>query len=84
MDYLNLYKPQTHFAVVKTDTPNFFEPYTRVLVQTDSLNFEKPPTHFAKVETDSPNFYLLPTSFAEVKTNYGNFYMPVTRLHSPI
>ena len=52
------FKFDTRFAVVKTNSPNFYKPPTRFeLVQIGSLNFDKPPTHFAVAKTDSVNFY---------------------------
>ena len=49
------------FAVLKTDSPNFYKPPTYHLVRkTNSPNIYKPPTRFFVLKTGSPNFYKAP------------------------
>ena len=43
----SLYKPHTHFVVVKTDSPNFYK-----VVKRDSPSFYEFHTRFAAVKTD--------------------------------
>ena len=57
-DFPNLYKVYTRIADAKTDSPNSSKPTHFAVIKTDSPNFYNFPTRFAAVKRDSPNFYI--------------------------
>ena len=56
----SIYKPHTHFELVKTGSPNLYKPQTRLTVfEMDSQSFYMSPTCFVRVKTHSPHYTTL-------------------------